>query len=318
MRDPIQSLAGRFRPGPQASPLPPGLERIRAVCEAEGGFWLETDHHILCHRPGAGRLVVSFDNLSSDRETSVRKPFGHELIVAQGWGNLGVIVKRKDWFQCPQLKAAMAALAGAGLYTRYPETSFYGSSMGAFGAAAFAGLAPGSVVLAFAPQSTLRPRLVPFETRYRQGLRLGSWSGGFTDAAPGIRTARRAYVLFDPCLAEDRLHAARLAGPQVVQIPLPHFDHELPPLLLRMGILKELTLLALAGDLTLPQARQMLRKRRETVPYLLSLLHAARMRGHLRLALKAAQSTAARVDSPRLRALRAELAAALHGPAAAT
>lgn len=291
--------------------MPPGLDRIRAICEAEGGFWLETDHHVLCHRPGTGRLVVSFDNLSSDRETSFRKPFGHDLIVAQGWGNLGVIAKRKDWFQCPTLKEAMVAVAGAGLYTRYPAVSFYGASMGAFGAAVFASLAPGAVVLAFAPQSTLRPRLVPFEGRYRYGRSLGDWSGEFTDAARSIRSAHRAYVLYDPCLVEDRLHAARLTGPQVMHIPLRHFDHKLPPMLLRMGILKELTLLGLRGDLELPVVHRMLRRRRDAIPYVLSVLTAARARGHGRLALAAAQSVAQRVDNHRLRALRRELASDL-------
>lgn len=308
--DPLLAVAARFRPGPQASPLPPGLDRIRALCEAEGGFWLETDHHVLCHRPGRGRLVVSFDNLSSDRETSFRKPFGHDLIIAQGWGNLGVIVKRKDWFQCPQLKAAMVAVAEAGLFARYPAVSLYGSSMGAFGAALFAGLAPGAVVLAFAPQSTLRPKLVPFETRYRYGRGLGDWTGDFTDATRSIRTASRAYVLYDPCLTPDRLHAARLTGPNVLHIPLRHFDHKLPPMLLRMGILKELTLLALRGDLDLPTARRMLRKRRDTIPYVLQVLTAAQARGHGRLALRAAESVARRVDNHRLKALRKTLAEA--------
>ncbi len=316
--DPLRAVAARFHPGPQASALPPGLDRIRAICEAEGGFWLETDHHVLCYRPGRDRLIVSFDNLSSDRETSFRKPFGHDLMVAQGWGNLGVIVKRKDWFQCPQLKAAMVAVAEAGLYARYPGVSLYGSSMGAFGAALFAGLAPGAVVLAFAPQSTLRPKLVPFETRYRYGRGLGDWSGDFTDAARSIRTASRAYVLYDPCLEQDRLHAARLTGPNVLHIPLPHFDHKLPPMLLRMGILKEFTLLALRGELDLAQARRMLRRRRDAIPYVLSLLAAAQARGHARLALKAAESVAKRVDNHRLKALRKDLAQAIRpGPATA-
>ena len=313
MSDPFRALVARFQPGPTATPLPPGLDRIRAICEGEGGFWLETDHHILCYRPGADRLVVSFDNLSSDRETSFRKPFGHDLIIAQGWGNLGVIVKRKDWFQCPQLKAAMVALAEAGLYARYPAVSLYGSSMGAFGAAAFAGLAPGAVVLAYAPQSTLRPRIVPFETRYRYGRGLGDWSGDFTDAARSIRTASRAYVLFDPCVPADRQHAARLSGPQVVQIPLRHFGHKLPPMLLRMGVLREMTLLGLRGTLDAPQAQRLLRKRRDAIPYVLAVLGAAQARGHARLALAAAESVARRIDNHRLRALRRSLSAELRG-----
>lgn len=313
MSDPFHALAARFAPGPAATALPPGLDRIRAICQAEGGFWLETDHHILCYRPGADRLVVSFDNLSSDRETSFRKPFGHDLIIAQGWGNLGVIVKRKDWFQCPQLKAALVAVAQAGLFARYPAVSLYGSSMGAFGAAAFAGLAPGAVVLAYAPQSTLRPRIVPFETRYRYGRGLGDWSGDFTDAARSIRTASRAYVLFDPCVPEDRQHAARLSGPQVVQIPLRHFGHKLPPMLLRMGVLREMTLLGLRGTLDAPQAQRLLRKRRDAIPYVLAVLGAAQARGHARLALAAAESVARRIDNHRLRALRRSLSAELRG-----
>jgi hypothetical protein len=291
-----------------ATPLPPGMGPLQALChDTAGAFFIETEHHMLAYLPGQKRLVVTFDNLASDRDVEGRMPFACQLVRRKGWAILGVMVKRKDWFQCPQLKAALLALRDAGLFAGYENVAMYGASMGGFGAAAFAPLAPGCTVLAFAAQSTLARGLAPFERRYRYGRGLGDWSAPFHDAAEGVASAGRAYLVYDPLIEGDRLHALRMAGGAVQLLPVPHFSHKIPPMLKRMGVLKEVTLLGMRGDLTPFAFRQLMRSRRQAVPYLLNLLAAAVAKGHLTLAERAARRALEVVPNWKLRKLVAEI-----------
>lgn len=297
-----------------ASPLPPGLAPLRQLCdETQGAFFIETAHHMLAYVPGTDRLVVTFDNLASDREAEQRRPFAFDLVRRQGWAILGVMVKRKDWFQCADLKAQMVALQAAGLFDRYAKVSFYGASMGGFGAAVFAPLAPGCTVLAIAAQSTLDRDLAPFEGRYRFGRGLGDWAAPFNDAAQGILAARQAYLIYDPMVAEDRLHADRMVGPAVQRLAVPHVTHKIPPMLKRMGVLKEVALLGLTGTLQPHSFRQLMRQRRIATPYLLSLIAAARAKGHPVLAEYAARRALQLAPNWKLRKLLAEIVQAKSG-----
>ncbi len=291
-----------------ATPMPPGMGSLRALCrDTEGGFFIETEHHMLAYLPGKERLAVTFDNLASDRDTENRMPFACQLVQRKGWAILGVMVKRKDWFQCPYLKTALLDLQKAGLFSAYDDVSMYGASMGGFGAAAFAPLAPGCTVLAFAPQSSLHPKLVPFERRYRYGRGLGDWSGPFMDAALGVQSAGHAYLIYDPLIEGDKLHVQRMVGAGVMPLPVPHFTHKIPPMLKRMGVLKEVAVLGMTGALDPLTFRQLMRARRETVPYLLSLLDAAQGRGHLALAGRAVKHALTLAPNWKLRKLAAEI-----------
>lgn len=299
----------------EATPLPPGMEPLRALCSAtEGAFFVETEHHMLAYLPGKDRLVVSFDNLMSEREIENRLPFAFDLVQRKGWAILGVMVKRKDWFQCPQLKSTLLALQGAGLFASYENVSMYGASMGGFGAAVFAPLAPGCTVLAFAPQSTLHAKLAPFERRYRYGRGLGDWSAPFNDAAVGVQSAGRAYLIYDPVIEGDKLHVQRMAGDGVVPLPVPHFTHKIPPMLKRMGVLKEVALLGMSGTLDPFAFRKMMRARRDAAPYLLSLVGAALTKGHVTLARQACKQALIQAPNWKLRKLLAEIERAEAGP----
>lgn len=298
------------RPGPPAEGDPFRHQRARAA--AAGGFLIDLPHHVLTYLPGQGRrLVVSFDNLAAVRETADRTLWGQKFLAAQGYDLLGVQIRRKDWFRDAALIAALQGLREDGFFRRFPAVSFYGASMGGFGALAFAPLAPGCTVMAFAPQRSLDRGLCPFEGRYRHARGTTDWTLPFSDAAAGVAAAGRAYLAFDPHLPEDRQHAMALAGPAVTLLPMPHFGHKLPPALLKMGLLKDLSLAGLEGDLTAAGFARMMRARRQSVPWLADLLARARATGHQRLGLQLADRLVAGTPHWRLRQARRDLAHAL-------
>ncbi len=263
---------------------------LKAVASASNGFVHDMTHHVIGYLPsGNSRLVVTFDNLASRKAEGPRLPWGHGFLSAQGWDVMGILVKRPDWFRDPELWDAFDRLRDDGFFARYAHVAMYGSSMGAYGALAFAPAAPGCTVLAFAPQSTLERTAVPFETRYRYGRNLGPWSGRYVDGADGVRAAGRAYIAFDPRERLDAAHAARMTGQNITFLRMPGVGHKIPPALQQMGILKPVVLAALAGELEPPVFNSLFRARRKSLAWTSDLLDRAAKAGHVRLAIAAAE-----------------------------
>lgn len=261
---------------------------LQTDAEAQGGFFRPMTHHIAAYLPARHRrLVVTFDNLASDREKTRRYPWGHAFLAGAGWDVLGIIALRWDWFRHADLWDFFDAARNEGFFRRYDHVAFYGASMGGYGAITFAPAAPGCTVMAFAPQSSLDPGVVPFERRYQI---LGDWTGRYRDAADGVRAAARAYIAYDPIKTQDRLHFGRLLAPQVTPLPMPGVGHKLPPALQRMGILKPVALAGLEGTLDAAQFQRLYRARRQSVPWVIDLLARAAKRKHARLALRVAEN----------------------------
>jgi hypothetical protein len=261
-----------------------------ALAEKSGGFCRNLKGHGMAYLPGGHRrLVVTFDNLSVFRDGPDRLPWGYDFLSAQGWDVLGIMVKRPDWFRHPDVWDQFDQLRDAGFFSDYDHVAMYGSSMGAYGALAFAPAAPGCTVLALAPQTTLDRTIVPFDTRYPRADRLTNWGGRYSDAAEGVKSAGRAYVVFDPRQSMDAAHAARLQGENIVFLRAPGVGHKIPPAFKKMGILKPLCERGLTGDLTLSDFGGMFRARRDSPPWIENLLIRAQARNHPKLALRAAE-----------------------------
>ena len=286
------------------------FQRQRAA-EA-GGFLIELEHHVLTYLPGRGeRLIVSFDNLAAMRELHDRELWGQRFLAAQGFDMLGVQIKRRDWFRDAEVIAELEKLRDQGFFRRFPKVSMYGSSMGGFGALAFAPLSPGCTVMAFAPQRSLDAALCPFETRYRYARQITDWSLRYGDAAEGLKAAGRTYIAFDPAVPEDRQHVEALVAPNVTLLPMRHMGHKLPPALLKMGLLKTISLAAFEGGLELPEFARMMRARRDSMPWRVDFLRRAGNAGHLRPALLLVDKMMAQQPHWKLRHVRRELVAAL-------
>jgi hypothetical protein len=227
------------------------------------GFLEKTDRHSLMFvARSAPRLLVTFDNLSNVRDRSpLRLPWAYKFARDHKASHLGILAHRADWYREAGLIERMRKLAGEGFFEGYERVLFAGSSMGAFGALAFSALAPGAHVLAFNPQSTLNPELVPWETRYRGG-RAQDWSLPFGDAAGLLGAAGRVGVFYDPYFEPDRRHFDRLAGPGVTGFKCWYSNHKSAVFLRKIGALKPVMESALFGELTEAEFYRLYRARR--------------------------------------------------------
>jgi hypothetical protein len=218
-------------------------------------------------------LLVSFDNLSNVNDTSSeRVPWAFKFAKDRHLSHLGVFAHAKMWYRDPQLIARFTSLRDAGFFDGYERVVFTGSSMGAFAALVFSSLVPGAHVLAFNPQSTLDPKLVPWEERYGMGRRQ-DWTIPLSDAKGALDKAGPVSVFYDPFFAPDRRHFERLDGPTVTGYKCWFSSHKSAVFLRKLDALGPIMTAGILGELT-PKSFYSMYRGRRALPWYVSALEA--------------------------------------------
>ena len=268
------------------APPPPWFAEIYPGGDGRGWMEKRERHAMVFAERDARTLVVAFDNIGPVNDLSFkREPWAWKFVHDRGHSYLGVMARRKVWYRDPEIIGWMEDLSARGVFSRYERVVLCGTSMGAFAALAFAPLAPGCVSIAFNPQATLDPALVPWEERWRSG-RMADWSLPYSDAGAGARAASRAFVVYDPFFDGDRRHAERIQGPDVVKLKCWFGNHFTPVFLKKLGLLKPIMEGAIDGTLTADGWYRMARARRTLPWYAKGLTAAAEERGHPQLAAR--------------------------------
>ncbi len=252
-------------------------------------FLIRGDHASLWFEGAGDALVVSFDNLATIDEGWPRGPWAWKRLEPLGHSVLGVQSHAKDWFRQPTAPALLRGLEQRGFFRRFRRVLLTGASMGGFGALNFAPLIPEARVLAFSPQSTMNKVIAPFEQRFPFAVRKSNWEGmPFLDAAAAVPYIRRAVVVYDPFVPEDRAHAARLAGPNVQLVRVPFTTHEAIRVILKSGTFPILINRMVEADEIGEEFWAAYRARRSVTKWQRALLAAAANRGRHGLVMRAA------------------------------
>lgn len=232
-------------------------------------FVRELGDHRLQFEPGNETLIVSFDNAARPaQEPYIGRPtWGDKFYRSEGFSILGVIARRAIWYRDPKIIEALESLRDGGFFASFDRVIMSGGSMGGFAAAAFAPLAPNSLVIAFSPQSTLDAKKVPWEWRYSEG-KAQDWSLPYSEAAEGVAYARHCYVVYDGLDRPDRRHARRFGNPaKTTHLNLPGGGHGVSPLLSQMGLLKLTTQKMIEMSLDKSEFQILARNRKAAVQY---------------------------------------------------
>lgn len=226
--------------------------------------------------------MVSFDNAARARDLPYagRETWGSDFYLKEGHALLGVIAATADWYRSDKLIEALTALSDEGFFKNFSNVVLTGASMGGFAAGAFAPLAPGCTVIAMSPQATRDPKKVPWESRFPDG-RARNWNLPYNDAAAGVMSAAKAYIFYDSLNRLDLRHARLFERTSSIELmPIPGGGHGVPPILLQMGIIKEVTRSAIAGTLSKDAFLKEVRSRKGTARYHRVLAREALVRRH--------------------------------------
>ena len=215
-------------------------------------------------------------------------PWGYKFVADQGYSHLGIIMQRRcDWFRQPDLEDYFDHLREDGFFDQFERVIFYGASMGGYGALSYAAAVPGSDVVAFSPQTSLDQKVVPFETRYRDGFGRGKWrKSRYADAVKGAKASRRVTVFADPTHRLDAAHVARLPKKNLVFARCPSSGHNSARLMKFMGCLGDVVLQAFDGTLTEEDFYRTWRANRSTQALARIILLRGIRAGHLDLVFR--------------------------------
>lgn len=202
------------------------------------------------------RWVVTFDNYGIGHGFD-RPGFGEDWLRATGVSAIHVLGKAEDWYQYEDIEAALAtvraAVDGAG------RVITYGSSMGGYAAIRFADAVGAHAAVALSPQYTLNPAVAGHDRRWSQDVSRIAWLPALN--GPLVSRAR-IFAVYDPCGPDD-WHGRRIAQDvDAVVIRLPYTVHPVTTFLSEIGLLSEIVIGALDGDLDGPAFRLKARSRR--------------------------------------------------------
>ena len=250
------------------------LTRIADISEERGHFQPLGKKHFASFIDSGSTLLVSFESLQGIETLSYNnRPLGWDMVATHGFSSLTLVSDGDTWFRDPHVYGYFDALIDDGFFDDFDTILFYGAGPCGYAAAAFSVAAPGSTVFAIQPQATLDPRVTEWDDRFVH-MRRTSFTDRYGYAPDMLDAATKAYVIYDPQVELDAMHAALFTRPNVEKFRLRFMGSAIQTELLDMQLLQTLLIRAVHGSLDTLSFAQLMRVRRDYPPYLRGILAA--------------------------------------------
>lgn len=251
---------------------PEWTRRVMERAELEGAADKLGRNHFAAFIRSGRTLLVTFETVQGMRGlTESAQPLGWHLAQRQGWSHLLLACDGDTWFRAPEVFAYFDQLIDDGFFDEFENVVFYGAGPCGYAAAAFSVSAPGSTVVAIQPQATLDPRVTEWDDRFTH-MRRTDFTDRFGFAPDMVDGAERVFVLYDPAMPLDAMHAALFTRSNVTKLRMRFMGEALQTHLLFMKRLLPLIHLAADGKLTAQSFARLYRARRSHLPYLRRVL----------------------------------------------
>jgi hypothetical protein len=246
--------------------------RIEELGSALGECTLLGGRYLATQIDDGPRLLVSFENMPAARKFHPEAaPRGWLVARDRGWSTLTLLANDpENWFRDPAVHAFFDRLIDDGYFDEFEEVLFYGVGGAGYAAAAYSVAAPEARVLAIRPQATLDPARAGWDRRFL-GQRAKDFTSRFGYAPDMLETASRAWIIHDPLVPEDAMHATLFAAPNTLLLRTPYLGRTPERPLSVMGVLDDLIDAAMADRLDIVTFSQLWRRRQRHLPYLRNL-----------------------------------------------
>ena len=244
--------------------------------DTESGAFAQAlgDRHVAAFVPGGTTLLVSFEGHHRIEDVSdTAHPVGWAMVKALGWSHLCMACEHDTWFRDNRVFGFFDQLIDDGFFERFDTVIFYGAGSCGYAAAAFSVAAPGARVLAIQPQATLDPRVAEWDDRFVT-MRRTDFDSRFGYAPDMLDAAEQAFVLYDPDIDLDAMHAALFTRPNVTKFRMRYLGPQIDAALMQMNVLLRCLAQLSAGKLTRLSLARLYRARRDMGGYQYSLLKA--------------------------------------------
>lgn len=223
----------------------------------------------------AGRtLLVSFETVVGVRKgNDGLAPMGWDFVKSHGWSSLTLLADAEiDWFRHPAVFGYFDRLIDDGFFDDFDQILFYGAGPAGYAAAAFSVAAPDANVLLVQPQATLAADKTPWDRRFPNARRL-DFRTRFGYAPDMLDTAQQVWVIHDPSVIEDAMHASLFLGENTTHLTCPYAGPRADHALTSMDVLPDLIDMAMTGELTGQVFSTLWRARHSHMPYLRTLFY---------------------------------------------
>jgi hypothetical protein len=250
------------------------LAEIETFGRAKGYFQpLGNSHAAVFANPSADTLLVYFDTVPGARATNPSGlPVPVEIAEDLGWAHLALYSRKATWFRDHRVYRFFDRLVDDGFFEGFERVVFFGAGSGGYAAAAFSVAAPGATVIAVAPQATLDPDVAEWDDRF-VGMRRTSFTDRYGYAPEMVEGAERVFVVYDPLVELDAMHAALFRGENTARIRFRNAGPGTGREFLAMGALRPVLEAEAEGRLDARAMFRALRLRHNFQPYLRNLLN---------------------------------------------
>ncbi len=256
-------------------------------------------------------LLVTFETLKGVREAGGgQMPLGYQIAAPRGWSSLTIIADEDSWFRDKAVFGFFDRLTDDAFFEDFDRVVFYGAGMGGYGAAAFSVVAPGATVLALAPQASLDMEIAEWDRRFLPARR-HDFTSRYGYAPDMIEGAGKVFLIYDPLMQIDAVHAAMFRGSHVHKLRARHIGRDPQAELARMNVLRPLIDAACTGTLNSHRFARLWRARRTHPQYLGRLVGRVQSMNRPKRLVQALQAAVAKVDHPQLRSALARAEEAL-------
>lgn len=284
------------------------LSLMEEISEDSGYFEpLGTKHWAFFHDESP-TIIVTFEQLDDIRAQPGQMPRGHAVALAQGWSHLCIVSDGPSWYRDPAIYGYFDRLVDDAFFEDFDRVLFYGTGQAGYAACAYAVTAPGSTVLAISPRATQNPAQAGWDRRTPAARRL-DFTSRYGYAPDMIDGCGAVFVMFDPTVTEDAMHAALFRASHVTMLRTPYLANRIEEALTLLDLLPKLITSAATGKLTPQVFAALWRKRRDFGPYLRGLLGRTEGANHTRRAIWLCRSVTSRMSAPRFKKRLAELEA---------
>lgn len=229
-----------------------------AVARIGAGHWVQRQER-------GPKLLVSFhrgdqiaDMDGSDLPTAWR------VAEAQGWSHLALIADGPTWFRDRKLWSYFDRLIDEDYFAAFEDVVFFGAgSHDGYAACAYSVAAPGARVVAVRPAATLAPAIAGWDRRFKEA-RAMDFVSRFGYAPDMTRASERVFLIYDPEIDEDAMHAALFRSSFTERLECRHLGPQPELGLEDMGLTEVLILGGMRNDLTAARWRDLWRARRDS------------------------------------------------------
>ena len=271
------------------------------IGEEAGYFEPLGDEHSAFFSDMGTVLLVTFETLPGVRGAGgAQMPLGYQIAAPRGWSSLSIVAHGPSWYRDHHVYGFFDRLIDDAFFEDFDRVVFYGAGMGGYGAAAYAVAAPGSTVLALAPQATLDTDLAEWDRRFPRARRL-NFADRFGFAPDMTEGCDKVFVVYDPVQQVDAVHAAMFRGPHIVKLRARHIGRDPQSELARINVLRPLIDAACSGTLDANLFHRLWRARRKHPQFLGRLVGRIQSQDKPRRLVQALRASVALVDHPQLR-----------------